>query len=419
MITPFKSYREIDKNSWNVIYTEGAVQIINGCLMLILLLYLKNKGYSDGESARFTAARFLGVLLISLPLGIYIKKRKLLIFFKIASIAVPLFTLLSVFAIEKNQTWMIYSSFFFWGIAFSFAEIVKLPFMLRYTDKKVLTNAIALSYATWSFGAIIAGVLIYALSLISTSIFDEKNCIIVISLLSLSGVYYSFKIKEPEISLEKKEIKFSFKEYDWRKILYSLTPTFLIAIGAGMSIPFVPLFFEHTFNMNYSSFAGYGFLAYLLVFLMTMLTPSISKKLGYQIAIPLTQLISVSCLVVMGVTELFKDVDNILVLAIVMYMLRQPLMNLAQPMTTELIMKYVGKSNHEIVSALMALIWNGSFVFTSILFAKLRDTNVSFYSIFLITAALYLIAIIWYIVLIKKFEASIKITQNHKRNALI
>ena len=64
--------------------------------------------------------------------------------------------------------------------------------------------------------------------------------------------------------MEKKEIKFSFKEYDWRKILYSLTPTFLIAIGAGMSIPFVPLFFEHTFNMNYSSFAGYGFLAYFL-----------------------------------------------------------------------------------------------------------------------------------------------------------
>ena len=89
-----------------------------------------------------------------------------------------------------------------------------------------------------------------------------------------------------------------------------------------------------------------------------------------------------------------------------MYMLRQPLMNLAQPMTTELIMKYVGKSNHEIVSALMALIWNGSFVVTSLLFAQLRDLNVSFYYIFLITAALYFVAIIWYVVLIKKFEAS-------------
>lgn len=406
MITPFKSYREIDKNSWNVIYSEGAVQIVNGCLMLILLLYLKNKGFSDGDSARFTAARFLGVLLISFPLGIYIKKRKLLPFFRMASIAVPLFTLLSVFAVEHHQNWLIYTSFFFWGIAFSFAEIVKLPFMLRYADKKVLTNAIALSYATWSFGAIIAAVLIYLLSLISTTLFDEKNCIIVISILSLFGAYFSFKIKEPEIPLETKETKFNLKEYEWGKIVYSLTPTFLIAVGAGMSIPFVPLFFEHTFNMNYSTFAGYGFLAYILVFVMTMLTPSISKKLGYQIAIPLTQLLSVSCLVMMGVTELFKDVDNILVLAIVMYMLRQPLMNLAQPMTTELIMKYVGKSNHEIVSALMALIWNGSFVVTSLLFAQLRDLNVSFYYIFLITAALYFVAIIWYVVLIKKFEAS-------------
>lgn len=404
MKTPFKSYREIDKNSWNVIYSEGAVQVVNGCLMLILLLYLKNKGFSDGDSARFTAARFLGVLLISLPLGIYIKKRKLLPFFRFASLAVPLFTLSSVYAVENHQICLIYITFFFWGIAFSFAEIVKLPFILRYADKKVMTNAIALTYATWSFGAIVAGVLIYLLSIISSELFDEKNCIIVISLLSLFGAYFSFKIKEPEISIETKETKFSLKEYNWRRIGYSLTPTFLIAVGAGMSIPFVPLFFEHTFNLNYSSFAGFGFLAYVLVFIMTMLTPSISKKLGYQVAIPLTQLLSVSCLVAMGVTELFKETNNILALAIVMYMLRQPLMNLAQPMTTELIMKYVGKSNHEIVSALMALIWNGSFVVTSLLFAQLRDLDISFFYIFLITAALYLVAIIWYIVLINKFE---------------
>jgi hypothetical protein len=409
MKLPFRNYVQIDRNIWYLILSEAAIQVVNGCLMLILLLYLHTKGYTDGESARFTAARFLGVLLISFPLGMYIKKRKLIGFFRIASISLPLFTLLALWMIEEGYVFFIYLSFFLWGISFSFAEICKLPFILRQSESSYLSAAIALSYATWSFGAVLAGILIYLFSTISPTFFDERNCIIAISLLSLLGSVFTFKMKELKVPDTHEEVNFTTNQsaYDWKKIVYALTPTFIIAIGAGMSIPFVPLFFQYTFSMDYKAFAGYGFLAYLLVFIMTLLTPDIKNKLGYKIAIPLTQTLSVTCLVIMGVTELLPTSNSIFALAIAMYMLRQPLMNLAQPMTTEIIMKYVGKSNHEMVSALMALIWNGSFVVTSLLFAQLRDWNINFFFIFLLTAILYAIAIIWYVILIRQYEKSI------------
>jgi hypothetical protein len=407
MKLPFRNYTKIDRNIWYLIFSEAAIQLVNGCLMLILLLYLHNKGYTDGESARFTAARFLGVLLISFPLGIYIKRRKLIGFFRVASISLPLFTLLSLWMIEEGQTLFIYLTFFLWGISFSLAEICKLPFILRQAEPSYLSSAIALSYATWSFGAVLAGVLIYIFSTLSPDFMDERNCIIAISVMSLLGSIFTFKMTESNVPKKEEVLATDNSGYEWKKIIYSLTPTFIIAVGAGMSIPFVPLFFQYTFSMDYKAFAGYGFLAYLLVFLMTLLTPDIKNKLGYKIAIPLTQTLSVTCLVVMGITELLPQDKGVFALAILMYMLRQPLMNLAQPMTTEIIMKYVGKQNHEMVSALMALIWNGSFVVTSLLFAQLRDWNINFFYIFLLTAILYAIAIIWYMILIRQYEKSL------------
>jgi hypothetical protein len=71
-------------------------------------------------------------------------------------------------------------------------------------------------------------------------------------------------------------------------------------------------------------------------------------------------------------------------------------MNVAAPMTTELVMKYVGKKNQEMVSALMAAIWNGSYFISGIFVAVLFANGVEFVSIFLMTAALYTIGVVWY-----------------------
>ena len=45
------------------------------------------------------------------------------------------------------------------------------------------------------------------------------------------------------------------RDYDWLKIFQGLFPTLLIAMGAGMSIPFMNLYFESTFDVQYDDFA--------------------------------------------------------------------------------------------------------------------------------------------------------------------
>jgi uncharacterized membrane protein AbrB (regulator of aidB expression) len=86
----------------------------------------------------------------------------------------------------------------------------------------------------------------------------------------------------------------------------------------------------------------------------------------------------------------------------VCYLLRQPLMNMAGPMTSEIAMNYVGKKNQEITSALVSAIWSGSwFISTRFVFGALRKTGWPYVDIFLITAALYAFGIFLYVLLIR------------------
>lgn len=98
----------------------------------------------------------------------------------------------------------------------------------------------------------------------------------------------------------------------------------------------------------------------MVVFGFLLFVPIIKEKLGYKLAIPLTQLIAIFALIVLALTEIIPYSFAVYI-AMVAYVIRQPLMNMAGPMTSDIVMKYVGEKNREMVSALTAAIWSGSF----------------------------------------------------------
>lgn len=374
--------------------------------MLILLLYMKELGYKDEESAFYFTFRYLGVLFFSFPFGLWIKGKRLLPFFKISAYTLPFLTLLAVYSLSQGNNFLIITSFILWGLSFSLSQICKFPFILRHTPSHQLSEAITLAYATWSWGNILAGSFIFVFSHLFPTVFTSQNCIISIALLSFISLYFLNKVDKIEKLNKEAEAHKSFqlKQYNWTKIFHGLFPTFLIAIGAGMSVPFMSLYFKHTFNLSYGDYAALGFTTHFFVFFMILQSPIIKGKFGYKKAIPRTQLLAVMALIMLGILEEFSDYSYILYVAIFFFIIRQPLMNIAQPMTTEIVMEYVGEKNQEIVSALMALIWNGSFVVSGLLFAYLRMLDLSFFYIFGYTAVFYLIAILWYVWLLKKIK---------------
>ena len=77
---------------------------------------------------------------------------------------------------------------------------------------------------------------------------------------------------------------------------------------------------------------------------------------------------------------------------------------MAGPMTTELVLNYVGKNNREITSALIAAIWSGSWFFSGLMVKILLAHQFEFVNIFLITAVLYAFGVIMYYLLILDYN---------------
>lgn len=395
-------YRNIERPILNVIIAEFFIQMVNATFMLVLPLYMSRMKYSNEEIALFLTFRFIGVFLLALPIGKFIKGRKLYPFFYISALGVPLFGLASVGAIYFKMDSLIYITLFLWGSMFTFMQIPISPFILRNSSKANHTPSIALSYSTWSFGGIVSGVITSILCYLNKDLFNEQNILIIFSVLGFFGFFFLIKNPMKELVEERAITRDHHHKHktDWRLIIKALIPTLIVATGAGLTIPFISLFFENIHHVSTGEFSTYSAVASLLVAYAALMVPKIKKYVGYKIAIPTTQSLAVISLIALATTELYAQYSIALYIAIACYLLRQPLMNMAGPMTTELVLNYVGKNNREITSALTSAIWSGSWVISGLLVNILFRFGYQFVNIFLITAALYAVGVIMYYVLI-------------------
>lgn len=413
----FKSYIGLPKNIHLLFYLEFCLSLIHVAFILILNIFLRKKGFSDPEIASFNSLRFISALIFALPLGVYIRGKRLKSLFICSSILVPMTSILIVQSIQHEIDYMIKFSFLLWGLGMMILRVCSLPFIIRNTDSQNSTESLSLIAATWSLSTIFAGLIISGINWVELVIFfgekyylDEQKILLFITILGMGGLYFSLKINEDRVRIIEKSEGFNIKgKYDWNIIFKAISPLILISIGAGLTIPFVNLFFNSVFNFTSSQFSLMGSITAILVFMFSLLVPSIRKKYGYWMTIVVVQILSVVCLVLMSLTEIFAYHELALYVAVIAYVLRQPLMHMAHPSSNELMMNYVGERNQELISALSSSLWSISWFFSAKIFEWLRLLNFNYYKIFLITAILYLIGVVSYSLLIIDYNKKIKL----------
>ena len=384
-----------------MIKAEFFIQLIGAAFFLILNIYLAKKGFSDPEIANFISYRFLAVMLLAFPLGIYIKGKPLKPFFMIGGLGVPIVAIVLILLVHYGWYQYLPALFILWGVVFTLFLVCSLPYLMRNTIIENQSHAISLNYATNSFGTIFSGFIIFGAGQFMRE-FDEGKILLGISILGFIGVYYVLKMKVDVVESVKERLQ--WKSYDWVLLMKAIVPTLIIAVGAGLTIPFINLFFFHNFQIDSSGFAVIGGIASILVAILSLLVPNLKSKLGFQKGITYVQTIAVIALVALATTEFFKDYWWGLPLAIMCYWVRTPLMNMAAPMTSELTMNYVGAKNQEMLSAIIAAIWSGSWFFSSQIFRFLKAEGLPYAHIFYITAVLYAFGVFMYSLLIKDYE---------------
>jgi len=410
-------YKNLEQHVFYLIGAQFCLQLINSAFFILFNYFMEDSGYPDYEIANIIAERFGAVMLLSAPLGFFIRGKRLKPFFYVACAIVPTFSLLSIYAAENHLNTLLTWAMWGWGGGFVFLQVTGLPFILLNVKRRQHSEAIAMWFQTWSVTVFFAGVVHFSLNTLNPTFFNERNMLVIFSIFGYLSFYFIHKIQIKEQPSEPLPIRESsglgcifytiydvVRPYDWGRIMSALIPTLIIAVGAGFTIPVINLFFLNVHGIEAETFALMSAGTYVLVAIMILFMPHIRRRFGYGIAITLFQSLAVICLLIMAVTEYYAEASIAAGIAVFFYMIRQPFMNAAGPMTSELTMYYVGERNQEMISALNASIWSGSWYVSMQIFGWLRQMDYRYVTIFLITVVLYAVGVVWYAYLIFSYN---------------
>lgn len=396
-------YFGIPKVIINLMLLDLCIQLINAAFTILLNFDMLDHGFKDYEIASMVGNRYLTVMLCSVPLAIWAKGKRLKPFMLAGAISAPLVALLLIYAIHIHNSELIRVLMSLWGITFSLVQVLVMPYVLLNGSHEHETESIALFFSAGNLTIIVVGIFNYLLPMLHP-FFTNQNLLIIYSAIGLSGIYFITKLPNTEKLSTRVPFGNIHTDYNWDLILKAVVPTFIIALGAGFTIPVINLFFHDVHGMQAPAFSLMNAVAFTLVALGGLLVPEIKRRFGYQVAITLVQSLAVVLLFAMATTEWYNHTALGLIIAAVTYTLRQPLMNMAGPMTSQLTMNYVGERNREMISAINAAIWSGCWFASAKVFSVLREAGISYSNIIFITVAFYIVGVVWYYRLILAYE---------------
>jgi predicted MFS family arabinose efflux permease len=404
-------YRTLPKGVLLFAGGQFLINLINSAQFLLLNLFLKDSGLQDPAIAALTSQRFVAALFLALPAGLWLRGRPLRRPMLIGSVLFPLTALAALEAARVGALPLASASFLAMGFAGLVLNVASLPMMLRLAPPKQSSEALSLLFATWAAAGICAGLLSSVLQAVGRidfgawhMVFDVHSTLLLLTLGGLGAPFLYARLPDPSPVDRGDRHWMHVQRDDWPLLIRALIPTVCIATGAGLSIQFLNLFFANVHQLDAASYSAFCTVSNGLVVIAGLIVPEVKRRLGWRGAILGVQGIAVVLLAVMGLTELWKDAAWALPLALGLFVLRQPLMSMAGPSTSELSMSYVGERNRELMSACNGAIWSGAWWLAARTFEVLRSHHLPYWQVFLTTAVLYFFGTLAYLGLIRAVE---------------
>ena len=178
---------------------------------------------------------------------------------------------------------------------------------------------------------------------------------------------------------------FTLRDFPFRRdVVALLVPELVIALGAGLLIPYLNIFFKQRFHIS-DSVLGLTFaVSQLLMGGATLLAPILAERWGKIRTVVFTQLASLPFLLALGFVP-------VLPVAVGAFWLRAMLMNMAGPLYTAFAMERVRENERGTVGAMIGIAFSvGQGIGPGI--SGFVQRSFGFSPLFLTTGATYLVA---------------------------
>jgi hypothetical protein len=404
-------YRALPRDVWLLVVGQFLLNLMNTGQFLLLNLFLKQHRLGDPEIAALSSQRFVAVFLLAIPAGLWLRGRRLRRPMVIGGVLFPLMGLLSLEAVRHDWLGMASWCFLLMGFGSLVLNVASLPLLLRIAPKDQASEALSLQFATWAAASILGGALSATLQGVGslglggvTVRLDEYAVLLLLTLCAFGAPLIFARLHDPPPPDRPSGGWLRVERRDFPVLLRALGPTLCIATGAGLSIQFLNLFFHTVHGVDAQRFSMYGTVSNVLVLFAGLIVPEVKRKFGWRGAIIGVQGMAVVLLAVLGLTELWAAAVWAMPLAVALMIVRQPLMSMAAPVVSELTMSFVGDRNRELISACNGAVWSGSWWLAARVFQVLRGAHLPYWSVLLITSALYLVGTLLYLGIIAAMD---------------
>ena len=313
--------------------------------MLLFNLYLKELGFGEGSIGNIISATTLGTVLVAIPASFLLRKfaiKPLLL------IATPIAVFSYLIQVTTVQYEMILASGFTAGMAAVFSRVAAAPFFMRNSTPKERPYLFSMQFALMLFAGIIGN----TLSGFLPGLIEKEGLVSYLTyrytLLIFSGLVLSAIIPISFIQQKPLRSTMKMKIQSGRTIANLFLPNLIVGVGAGLSIPFLNLYFKDIFNTPAHMIGIFYSLQQLLMIVGLLIAPVIAERIGKIRTVVISQMISIPFLIILGTTQH-------LILAVLAFLARAALMNMAQPLYTNFAMEKVHHEDQPLTNALLTI----------------------------------------------------------------
>ncbi|MFN3411628.1 MAG: MFS transporter, partial [Exilispira sp.] len=344
--------------------------------------------FTESSIGKLLSSRAFGSALVTLPAAFILARINLRLLFTL----VPVFTSFFYISIAVNNNFSLMVTLTLLTGAFStFFSVAAGPFIMNNTKLEHQMHFFSLNGAigmlTGVFGNIIGGILRdIVLNFTKIEILSYKITIGFGALIILFSTLTFSKIKYSKIE-KTKNLNF-FDVSNWKIYFKLLLPALFIGIGAGLTIPYINLYFKNVFKMTDSLIGIIYGISQFFTFSGIMLGPILARKLGKPLTIVVTQAISIPFILI--ITYIKNPIFVVLA-----FFLRGTLMNMASPLSDNFALENVPKNEQSLMNALKMFIWTSSWMISARISGSTIE-NKGFAFSFTLTAILYAISTLFF-----------------------
>ena len=407
LIAPVESYlskvKAFQRNARLYLFTVIITGASMGIFRLLLNFYVLSLGFDEALLGRLITTSSLTALIVALPIGYLAdllgRKRSLLLGGLLISLSiigmviwplVPVFYLLNVVS----------------GFAQSLWSITMAPFLMENSGEKERTylfsfsmglNTLSGFVGNW-IGGYLPTWLGTQFSVSATSSTAYGGAIAIVAVLFGAGMIPLFFISRNKLGSDERSVfaPIRFVAENPGLVGKLVGPMLIIALGAGLVMPFMNVFFRTVHNISdqvIGSLFAWGSLA---MGLGLLIAPVLADRFGKIQVVVFVQALSIPFLIILGFAPAFW-------MSAGAYYVRLALMNMATPVYETFVMEQVEPSSRALVASLTAMSWSFGWAFSPSISGSLQ-VRYGFGPPFLGTITMYIISItlVWIFFLRKR-----------------